>query len=114
MYQYKASILRVVDGDTMDASVDLGFNTFSIMRLRLTDINTEELTNKDLEKRALAFSAKERVEKIIQEKGVSVTINTLKDRKEKYGRYLAKVTFSDGSCLNDILVQEGLATKYER
>jgi micrococcal nuclease len=112
MYEYSATILKVVDGDTVDVSVDLGFGVSVIMRLRLSEINTEELHDKDMQKRAMAVAAKDRVQALIIEKGDKVKMNTFKDKKEKYGRYLAKITLSDGSCLNEILIKEGLAKKY--
>lgn len=113
MYEYTAKILNVVDGDTLDLSVDLGFHITSFLRIRLAEINTEELRDKDIAKRAMAVNAKNRVTSLCQEKGYDdVKIFTFKDKKEKYGRYLAKVLFKDGSCLNQILLDEGLAKRY--
>jgi len=111
MYEYKANILRVVDGDTVDANVDLGFGVFTVIRLRLMEINTEELTDKNIEKRAMAVAAKQRVENLLIEHGAHVVIRTVKDKKEKYGRYLASIVLSNGACINTLLVEEGLAQK---
>lgn len=111
MYEYKANITRVVDGDTVDATVDLGFGIFTILRLRLMEINTEELTDKNMEKRSMAVAAKNRVQSLLLDNGTNVTIKTIKDKKEKYGRYLANIFLTDGRCINAILVEEGLATK---
>jgi micrococcal nuclease len=111
MYEYKANITKVVDGDTVDATVDLGFGIFTILRLRLMEINTEELTDKNMEKRAMAVAAKERVQALLLEQGTNVIIRTVKDKKEKYGRYLASIILSDGRCLNSVLFDEGLAAK---
>lgn len=113
MYEYNGKILKVVDGDTLDISVDLGFSVNTLIRIRLSDINTEELTSQDLVKRAKAVEAKNRVTQLCEEKnGNEVKLLTFKDKKEKYGRYLAKIFFKDGSCLNQMLLDEGLAAKY--
>lgn len=113
MYEYHGKILKVVDGDTLDVSVDLGFGISNILRLRLAEINTEELNDADMLKRAKAVEAKNRVIEICAEKGADgVIVSTFKDKKEKYGRYLAKINFTDGSCLNSILLEEGLAKRY--
>jgi len=61
MYIYNAKCLRVVDGDTLDAQVDLGFDTFKKIRIRLVGINTPESRTRDLEEKAKGLAAKARV-----------------------------------------------------
>ena len=53
MYIYKAKCLRVVDGDTIDAQIDLGFDTHKVIRIRLVGINAAESRTKDLEEKAM-------------------------------------------------------------
>ena len=112
MFEYKAKVLKVVDGDTLDLSVDLGFGVFKEDRFRLNRINTPEVRGSDS---ARGKQASRRVEALAPV-GSTVKIRTIKDSQEKYGRYLAEVFieqpgFHDMN-LNDTLVAEGLATFY--
>ena len=110
MYQYNATVINVVDGDTIDVSVDLGFDTSLTMRLRLLGINTPETRTKNLEEKARGLAAKERVKQLIENK--KVVIHTEKDSTEKYGRYLATV-FIDDIDVNQLLIKEGHAVVYD-
>ena len=94
-YQYRATILRVVDGDTLDVSIDLGFNIFHKLRIRLKGVDCPELRTEE-GKAAKAF-----VETWLE--GLPVTIVTYKDEQEKYGRYLAKVLTAKGDLVNDLI-----------
>jgi len=111
MYQYKAKIDRVVDGDTMDIVVDLGFKMTTNQRIRLKGINTPETYNvkKDSEEYAKGMLAKESVVKRIEENKNEVLIDTDKDTG-KYGRYIAVIWLADSTTsLNDELVAKGFA-----
>ena len=113
MYEYKAKILKIVDGDTMDVEIDLGFNMHANMRLRLSGLDTEDLNDSNLQKRSMAKDAKARVEELVSQKGKDfVVVRTIKDRKEKFGRYLATIVFQDNTNLNETLLSEGLAKPY--
>lgn len=103
MYEYSAKILRVIDGDTVEAEVDLGFHLKSTMRFRLAGINTPEMNTVEGKK------AKSTLLAMIE--GKTVTILTLKDKQEKYGRYLA-VIMLDNKNINDWLVEQNLAVRY--
>lgn len=107
-YVYKARIINVVDGDTLDMQVDLGFYTYIKHRFRLARIDTPELNSTDAEQRTKAKEAKAYVE---QFNGQDVLIKSFK--KDKYGRFLAEVylLFEDVflECLNDKLVTAGHA-----
>ena len=59
MYIYNAKCLRVVDGDTLDATIDLGFDTWKKIRIRLVGINTPESRTRDLEEKARGLAAKD-------------------------------------------------------
>lgn len=113
MYQYNAKLVKVIDGDTIDANIDLGFGIAHTIRVRLSGINTTELRSKVETDRILAQKAKSRVIELIGQKGSDgFVVHTFKDSQEKYGRYLAKVVFADGTSLNDTLLTEGLAVPY--
>jgi micrococcal nuclease len=102
----------VVDGDTLDLSVDLGFGVFKLDRFRLNRINTPEVRGADA---ARGKAASRRVEALAPV-GSTVMIRTIKDSQEKYGRYLAEVFIEQPGVhtlnLNDALVAEGLAVAY--
>ena len=113
LYQYRAEITDVYDGDTVTADIDLGFNTWRRgERLRLFGIDTPELKGPD---RALGLAARDALRSRIL--GKRVIICTIKDdnssaeQREKYGRYLAKIYVDDES-INDWLVREGFARSY--
>lgn len=108
-YLYSAIVTNVVDGDTIDCTVDLGFNTFSKERFRLYGIDTPEKTDKNVVVRELAIKATEFVKFTIG--GKSITIESL--GKDKYGRWLAKIHLSpDQPTINEQLVSLGLARAY--
>ena len=110
MFEYKAKVLNVVDGDTIDVELDLGFDTYRNERIRLAHINTPEIRTKDVEEKKIGMLAKTRVLGLIL--GKTVILQTIKDKTEKYGRYLGIVILEDGKVLNDLLVTEGLAVNY--
>jgi micrococcal nuclease len=113
MYEYKAKLDRVIDGDTVDCYIDLGFNITVKERVRLKGIDTPEIRTKDLEEKSKGFAAKERVEELFA--GVEdFYIKTELDKKGKYGRILGTVILPShvDISLNDILLQEGHAEIY--
>jgi micrococcal nuclease len=111
-YVYKAEIINVVDGDTVDAIVDLGFKMRTTQRLRLLGINAPELHGTDPELRTQAQKAKIFLQNIILNK--EVLIRTTKS--DAFGRYLAeiKVLLDDGIAfnVNRELLASGLALPY--
>ena len=113
MHQYKAKLVRVVDGDTLDLSVDLGFNITINERFRLYGIDTPETRTRDLEEKEQGLKAKQFV--IDNLKDREIYIDTFKG-KGKYGRWLAKIFYKveeNGLInLNDLLVSKGLAKTY--
>jgi len=104
MYNYGCLIQRVVDGDTAIGIVDLGFGVSHKLRLRLVGINAPELKT---EAGKVSYEAlKAKIE------GTTVMIDTVKDRQEKWGRYLAIITTTEGLVINDWLIQGGYAVKW--
>lgn len=111
MYTYHAHVERVVDGDTMDLVIDLGFKITTNQRIRLRGINTPETYNvkKDSEEYKKGMAAKEYAIRRMEENQNKVLIETEKD-VGKYGRYIGIIRLGDSSVsLNDELVQNGLA-----
>lgn len=108
-YLYQVKVLKVIDGDTIDCLVDLGFNTFIKERFRLYGIDTPEKTSKLPEIKDLAFKATAFVKTTIEEKFVLVE----SVEKDKYGRWLAKIHVDkDSPTLNEQLISLGLAKAY--
>ena len=117
MYDYKATLVRVVDGDTVDADIDLGFDVKIKKRIRLVGINTPECRTRDLKEKALGLAAKERVKAILTE-NIKFTLESTE--LGKYGRVLGKIHINklDGTesltqiCLNDQLIKDKHAVAY--
>lgn len=109
MYEYQASLIGVVDGDTIDVWVDLGFSIRIQQRLRLDGINTAEMRADDPGERARAQAAKARLAALLPPEFV---VRTRKDKREKFGRILAEIVVGERS-INRVLVEEGLAQPYD-
>ena len=111
MYTYKGTVTNVVDGDTIDVRIDLGFRMTTEQRLRLYGINTPELDSKEPEERERAQQAKQFTTDMVL--GKEVIVETYKS--DSFGRYLACVFIPspDGDIsLNNMLLEKGLAVKY--
>lgn len=104
LYQYRAQTVRVIDGDTIVADVDLGFHTWRRdERLRLAGIDAPEPSGETRDAGVRATQAlRERIE------GRELVICTLKDEREKYGRYLVLIYDGDQQ-VNDWMVAQGFA-----
>ena len=109
MYEYKAVVDRVVDGDTIDVTIDLGFSVWKKMRVRMEGINTPESRTRDLEEKKRGLAAKDRLIEllgtndnkfILQSHGVG-----------KYGRCLGELFVEDKN-INQTLIAEGHAVEY--
>ena len=130
MYQYNAIIRKVVDGDTIEIDIDLGLSAWvHSEKIRLYGIDTPEVygVKKGSPEWILGNQSSEFVKQNLKEND-PVIIETIKDKKEKYGRYLGLVfiqidqnvltgltdirSLGDYYCLNDILVRKGLAKEY--
>lgn len=111
MYHYKAKVENIVDGDTMDVIIDLGFKMTTFQRIRLANIDTPETysVKKDSEEYKKGMASKEHVMKRIAENNNMVKVETDKDTG-KYGRYIGTIWLADSEVsLNDELVAKGFA-----
>jgi micrococcal nuclease len=114
MYEYYVrKVENVVDGDTIDVLIDLGFDILFQSRVRLAGIDTPESRTKDLKEKALGLESKEYLKKHIKD-AKSVVIKTEKmDSSEKYGRILGWVYINgDTESLNDKMINDGYAWGY--
>ena len=110
MYEYRAIIRRVVDGDTVDITLDLGFDILYNNRIRLLGIDTPESRTRDLEEKKLGLAAKKRVRELCPV-GSTVTVKTTKDGRGKFGRILGEIYVGDVN-VNKLLIEEGHAVEY--
>lgn len=114
MYKYKAQLTRVVDGDTIDCVIDMGFKITTDQRIRLSKINTPETyrRKKDSDEYKAGMKAKEYVEKRLAENNNQFVIETEKN-PGVYGRYLGTFWLDDSeTSLNDELLEKGHAVLY--
>ena len=114
MYQYYVrEIKSVVDGDTIDVVIDLGFNILFEQRVRMAGIDTPESRTKDRFEKSLGIESKEYLKKHLKD-AKSIIIKTEKmDSSEKYGRILGWVYINgDTVSLNDMMINDGYAWGY--
>ena len=117
MYEYRCKIDRVVDGDTVDVDIDLGFGIWLRKeRVRLHGIDTPESRTRDLEEKKYGLAAKSYVQSFLPV-GSMQTLRTTKDDKGKFGRILGEFvvydTVTDSSrTLNQIMIDEHYGVEY--
>jgi len=120
MYEYRATIVKIVDGDTVDVDIDLGFNVvLKDERVRIAGIDTPESRTRDLEEKKFGLAAKARVKQLLGKTCVLKTqINKSgEDMKGKFGRILGDFNVYDSDTdswklLTSILISEGHAVPY--
>lgn len=107
MFEYTAEPVKIVDGDTLWLLADLGFRCFARVDVRLAGLNCPEHGTAEGDA-ATAFTR----DWFTQHPGPYV-LATAKDKQEKYGRWLGRVTAADGACLNVDLLSSGHAVPYD-
>ena len=112
MYEYKATVKRIIDGDSLILDIDLGFYMFmNETKIRLYGLDTPEMTSEDPLLRLQAIMATRYLFDNLKV-GDKVTIKTVLDKREKYGRLLATIITKDGLNINEGLIQNKLAVSY--
>ena len=110
MYEYNATVERIVDGDTVDLNIDLGFDVWMKTRARLYGIDTPESRTRNLREKVFGKRATARVNALIP---VGSTVRILVNDRGKFGRPLTVIMYGDSlTDLNDQLVVERLAVRY--
>jgi micrococcal nuclease len=114
MYEYRVKkVLKIVDGDTIDVDIDLGFDISYTQRVRLAGIDTPESRTKDLKEKALGLEVKDRLKKAIDAAKDVIIVTEKPDSTEKYGRILGWVYLDKSSkSINELLIEEGYAWGY--
>lgn len=113
MYEYRVENIRVIDGDTVDVDIDLGFGVWmKKQRVRIYNIDTPESRTKDEVEKVFGLAAKKRLEEILSMSD-DIIFKSVKDLRGKFGRILGDFVVNDlaGTC-GDILCSEGHAVRY--
>lgn len=106
MYEYRAELLRIIDGDTQIYNVDCGFDIWHRIRVRLARINCPEMSTPE------GVAARDWTATWFGSHSGPYTLTTTRDRTDPYGRYLGDVAAADGHQLNDDLLAAGQAVPY--
>ncbi len=116
MFEYFCKVTRVVDGDTIDVEVDLGFDIIHRARVRMMGIDTPESRTRNKAEKVLGLASKARLKELLANRRVK--LETSKEGKGKFGRILATVWTSDKKGveeyvnINEKLIEEGHARPY--
>ena len=110
MHEYQANLVKIVDGDTLDADIDLGFSVWVRKRVRLVNIDTWESRTRDKEEKKKGLAAKARLKELIKENKNQFIITS--HGLGKFGRVLGEIFLDDDRNVNDILIEEGHAYEY--
>lgn len=115
MYEYRVKVNRVVDGDTVDVDIDLGFNiVLTDERVRIMGIDTPESRTSDKVEKVFGLASKERLKELLGKEAILKTEVSKdgEDMKGKFGRILGDFIAPDGRMVTEILIEEGHAVKY--
>ena len=115
MYEYKVNILKVVDGDTVDVDIDLGFGVWlRNERVRLAGIDTPESRTSDAIEKVFGQAAKDRLSSLLGAEAILISrISKSGDNvKGKFGRIIGNFKTENGEVIADILMNEGHAVAY--
>ena len=116
MYEYKANLIKVVDGDAVDVDIDLGFGVWlKDERVRIAGIDTPESRTSDKVEKLFGLAAKKRVQELLADKVVLKTFAAKdgEDMKGKFGRILGDFYVgNDKKLLTEVMIDEGHAVPY--
>ena len=111
MFEYKCKLVKVVDGDTVDVDIDLGFGVWlQNQRIRLYGIDTPESRTSDAEEKKYGLAAKQRMQEWLD--GGNLKIVTHKDAKGKFGRILGELWYAGTHNINQKLIDNHHAVAY--
>ena len=115
MYEYRCKVVKIVDGDTVDVDIDLGFGVWlKKERIRMFGIDTPESRTRDLDEKKYGLMAKDYITKLLDDEG-GIVLKTRKDAEGKYGRILGELwrttDFADTS-INDLMIKNHHEVSY--
>ena len=113
MYTYNAKLIRVINGDTLDLEIDLGFDLNIKQRLKLYGVDTPDSRSSDLVVKQKGLDAKQRLMDLLPKQ---FEVTTILNKRGKYGRILGTIKIQDEKNneinINELLVDEGHAIRY--
>jgi len=109
MYEYNCKVKRVVDGDTVDVVIDLGFDIHFATRVRLYGMDTPESRTRNKDEKVRGYMSKDFLEEWMEKD--DVIIRTRRDKKGKFGRVLGEMIVR-GENVNKLMIKECLAVEY--
>jgi|TARA_R110000868_G_scaffold886_1_gene6726 micrococcal nuclease len=115
MYEYRVKVLRVVDGDTVDVDIELGFGVvLANERVRIMGIDTPESRTSDEVEKIFGLAAKKRLQELLGDVAVLKTqiAKDGEDMKGKFGRILGDFIAPDGRMVTEIMIEEGHCVPY--
>jgi len=111
MYEYRCEVVKIIDGDTVDVDIDLGFGVWlKKERIRMFGIDTPESRTRDLEEKKYGLAAKEFLTKWLS--AGNITLKTQKDAEGKFGRILGELWYGDVN-INQKMIEEHHAVEYK-
>ena len=115
MYTYRCNVIKIIDGDTVDVDIDLGFGVWlKKQRIRMYGMDTPESRTRDLEEKKYGLAAKEFLTGMLDD-DAGILLKTYKDEKGKFGRILGELwrttNYADKS-VNDYMVEKYHAVAY--
>ena len=111
MYEYRCEIVKIIDGDTVDVDIDLGFGVWlKKERIRMFGIDTPESRTRDLEEKKYGLAAKAFLTKWLS--AGNITLKTQKDAEGKFGRILGELWYGDVN-INQKMIEEHHAVEYK-
>jgi len=115
MYEYRCKVVKIIDGDTVDVDIDLGFGVWlKKERIRMFGIDTPESRTRDLDEKKYGLMAKDYITRLLDDEG-GIVLKTHKDAEGKYGRILGELwrttDFADTS-INDLMIKNHHAVSY--
>ena len=115
MYEYRCTVVKIIDGDTVDVDIDLGFGVWmKKQRIRMYGIDTPESRTRDLVEKKYGLAAKEFLTGMLDDEA-GITLKTYKDKEGKFGRILGELwrntDFADQS-INEYMIEKHHAVRY--
>tara|TARA_Y100000592_G_scaffold16485_1_gene24513 strand:+ start:3355 stop:3687 length:333 start_codon:yes stop_codon:yes gene_type:complete len=110
MYEYRAKLIKIIDGDTIDVKIDLGFGISLKKRVRLFGINAPETRSKDSDEKKAGLASKRRLEAVLEASDGKFILKS--KGVGKFGRCLGEILV-DNVNINQLLIKEGLAEVYK-
>jgi micrococcal nuclease len=113
LYNYRCKLIRVIDGDSILADVDLGFFTWRKIHLRLSDLDAPEIKTKDLQEKKEGLKTAHWLELKIMDENPEGIFYIVSKGVDTFGRSLAEVHLENGEVVNTVMLREQLAKQWE-